>query len=590
MNFFRCFFQLSYVCCVKAAGSTDGFYNKVLYQGDYERSLRGTYMKVLVFVCLMLLMFGSASSQNQPDSGLIYYENGMRFTRAYRFAEGREALLKAQLWYFRQKNYVGLGNTFIQLGYQSNRLGHFSESYQYFQRAEDLANAEDLPDLAFHANVAKALTCLWEYPLTSDSLLMQKGYATLSSLAKEVPPVKNCVMNDYLETWGDYYLKTGQLDSALYYFDSSLARAKKDSNHLSIANCYINKAWIALIENDMRELFLNLDSTQIILQKEANLLHERRMHNLYYLAYRKNRNYDKALLSYMKTTRLREKEFTADRELALSQLTHQYERMIMEEELKASEAALKYQLRVLIIISVMLVLAIVFMILYFKLYRENKRISNKNSILLKEQNHRLKNNLQIISGLLSLQANRIQEEAVRDIIEASQFRVHTIGLIHKQLYEQGGEEVELQAFAHELISQIIVTFGVLDLKKQIEIDKIHLPAEVVNSLGLILNELLTNSCKYAFQKTKEPTLLIQIKIQDDGSIRLLYKDNGPGFNIKKAQGKSTFGITLINIQVAQLEGKSRWKGTEGLTFSLAFRVEKRLSLKERMRGKKAPVT
>jgi two-component sensor histidine kinase len=288
----------------------------------------------------------------------------------------------------------------------------------------------------------------------------------------------------------------------------------------------------------------------------------------------------------MKSSLIKEKELLADRDLALSQLTHRFERAIIEEELHAKESILRYQKWLLLIISGILVLAVIFVIMYFRLYQDNKRISNKNSLLLKEQNHRLKNNLQIISGLLSLQANRLQEDTMRDIIEASQYRVNAIGLIHKQLYEQGIEEVELQQFANELINQIIVSFGILNLNRDINIDIIRLPPDKVNSLGLILNELLTNSCKYAFQKTKEPNLVVKINLQEDGSIMLLYKDNGPGFNIKKAQGKSTFGLTLINIQVAQLEGKSRWKGTGGFTFTLVFRVEKRFSFRARMTGKR----
>jgi len=567
----------------------NGFRNLIFYRkGKAHASFLHVAIR-LIFTILLYPLPVTLFSQNVADSGLIYYQQGISETREYKFTEGREALLKAQLWFYREKDYLNLGKTFIQLGFQTNRLGIFEESIAYFKKADDIAHTENIPELLFYANVAKSLTYLWEYQLTRDTLLLQKGFNKLLHLKASGYSPMGEVQNDYLETWGDYYLKTGKLDSAQYYFEKSLALARQDSNQLSVANCYINKAWIASLQGKERILFANLDSAKNNLGKEKNYLHERRINNLYYYGYKRQGNYSKALSAFEHLTRLKHKELLADRELALTSVTNEYERLIMREELAAHETMLLYHKRLIIIIFSMLLVAILFIILYFRLYRENKRISNKNSILLKEQNHRLKNNLQIISGLLSLQANRIQEDAVRDIIEASQYRVHAIGLIHKQLYEQGGEEVELQQFAHELINQIIVSFGVLNLKKEIKIETINLPAEVVNSLGLILNELITNSCKYAFGKTKEPSLFIKIHVQEDGSISLVYKDNGPGFNIKAAQGKPTFGLTLINIQVAQLEGKSRWKGTDGLFFSLVFRVEKKLSLKDRIKGKKAMV-
>lgn len=535
-------------------------------------------MKKLLFWSCMIFSSGLGFSQNQlpVDSGMIYYENGIKLTRSYEFVNAREQLLKAQIWFIRQNRQEMVAKTYIQLGFQTNRIILFDESHEYFARAQKIADQYQLPEVGFYAKTAHVIAWLWDFSYSFDSLNLINSRQALIELKKQNKEnIATHIINDYLEAWGEYYFKTNQPDSASYYFNKSLQIAREDNNYTSISNCYINLAIYYNIQNELDTIPFLLTNALITLKNEPNSLLQRRIY-VQWISYYEKLGDDKNAVKYHKLNNtLHRKELIADRDLALSNLSKEYEKEIFEAQLGEKEVQIKYQQFTLIVISCFLALFIIFSIFYFRLYQLNKKVNQKNKYLLKEQNHRLKNNLQIISGLLNLQANRIEEETTRSIIESSQMRVHTIGLIHKQLYENSTEEVQLDSYCNELVIQILISFDIQNLHEDVYFEQIHMPSEIVNSIGLILNELLTNSCKHAFPQTIRPSLHIRLYKIADGSYKLIYKDNGPGFKLNEVNSRYSFGLTLINIMVAQLEGKMKWINTNGLCFEMVFGVEKK---------------
>lgn len=519
---------------------------------------------------------------------MIYYENGIKLTRKYEFINAREQLLKAQKWFILHNRHEMVAKTYIQLGFQTNRILLFDESHEYFARAEKIAEQYRLPEIDFYAKTAHVIAWLWDFAYSYDSLNLINSRQALIELKKQNKEnIATHIINDYLEAWGEYYFRTNQPDSARYYFNKSLQIAREDNNYASISNCYINLAFYFNTQNELDTIPILLNNALVALKNDPNSLLRRRIY-VEWISYYEKIGDDKNAIKYHRLNYfLHRVELIADRDLALSNLSKAYEKQIFEVQLGEKEMQIKYQQFTLIAISSVLALFIIFSIFYFRLYQLNKKVNQKNKYLLKEQNHRLKNNLQIISGLLNLQANRIEEETTRSIIESSQLRVHTIGLIHKQLYENSTEEVQLDFYCNELVNQILISFSIQNLDKDVYFEQIHMRSETVNSIGLILNELLTNSCKHAFPQTIRPSLHIRLYKIADGSYKLIYKDNGPGFKLNEIHSRSSFGLTLINIMVAQLEGKMKWINTNGLCFEMVFWVEKKRIFGEKAKKQKS---
>ena len=205
-----------------------------------------------------------------------------------------------------------------------------------------------------------------------------------------------------------------------------------------------------------------------------------------------------------------------------------------------------------------------------RLYKKNQRIGKRNALLVHEQNHRVKNNLQVISSLLSLQAEALQDEHARQAVDESQLRIQAMSLLHRQLYDNLQlDSVDIQEFIHSLVESILSSFG-LDVTF---IDRIGIHSVQIDKaifIGLLVNELLTNACKYAFHDHPAPVLEISLAlVADDWVLRV--KDNGR----KRVEPETwihgnTFGNQLINMMMFQLDGSTHYQFDEGLVFTIQF--------------------
>ncbi|MVM39019.1 hypothetical protein GO730_18165 [Spirosoma sp. HMF3257] len=223
-------------------------------------------------------------------------------------------------------------------------------------------------------------------------------------------------------------------------------------------------------------------------------------------------------------------------------------------------------------------------VVFFRLSRKNQRISHRNVELIKEQNHRVKNNLQVVSSLLSLQAKRLTDEAAKKAVEESRLRVQSMAIIHRKLYD--GDKlavVNLDEFIQELVNGVLKSFGYPFATVQYAIDTNSLSADKAIPLGLILNELITNACKYAFPQNENPHLTVRCYAQH-AKLYLQVTDNGPGLEVPVIQTDDlydpqtkSFGMSLIQAQVMQLNGTYQFSSADktestGTTFTMEFKL------------------
>ncbi|CAG5067548.1 hypothetical protein DYBT9623_00269 [Dyadobacter sp. CECT 9623] len=211
-------------------------------------------------------------------------------------------------------------------------------------------------------------------------------------------------------------------------------------------------------------------------------------------------------------------------------------------------------------------------ILFYLLFVKYRKTSRENAMLVKEQNHRTKNNLQSVSDLLSLQMYNMSDPEAIEAMEESLLRVQAMTLVHRSLYQ--GEElvyIGLNQYIPDLINMVLQSYRRENVRTFYAIDPVLLHTDHAISLGLFVNELTTNSCKYAFASHTSPELNVSCRMKNEEMI-FTFRDNGAGIASELTQNKG-FGLKLIHILAERLKGKIDILNRDGFAFSLSFKAE-----------------
>ncbi|PKA15053.1 sensor histidine kinase [Leptospira haakeii] len=197
-----------------------------------------------------------------------------------------------------------------------------------------------------------------------------------------------------------------------------------------------------------------------------------------------------------------------------------------------------------------------------------KSLKEKES-MLQEIHHRVKNNLQVISSLLGLQYENTEDPNLKRILQECENRVKSMGFVHAELYRsENFAAVDLENYFTTVSSNLIRAYGgVPRIQLQLDLSSLEVSIERAIPLGLILNELLTNSLKYAFPEDRSGK--IQVKIfKEDQNIVFSYSDDGVGFKKENQNASGTIGIQLIEILSRQLKANSEFTSENGVVFRL----------------------
>ncbi len=206
----------------------------------------------------------------------------------------------------------------------------------------------------------------------------------------------------------------------------------------------------------------------------------------------------------------------------------------------------------------------------------------EKEILIKEIHHRVKNNLQIISSLLNLQAQYIKDPDSLNAFHDSQNRVRAIALVHEKLYQtKDFTKINFPEYVRDVIANLIDTVNPEgnDVRVEINIDELYLSMDLAINLGLIISELVSNTLKHAFREPyynpqNEPGILsVSLKTQTNSSLRLKIKDNGSGFDYNLIIMKnSTLGLQLVKGFIEQIRGELTFNGDNGTEFDIIFPI------------------
>jgi two-component sensor histidine kinase len=195
-------------------------------------------------------------------------------------------------------------------------------------------------------------------------------------------------------------------------------------------------------------------------------------------------------------------------------------------------------------------------------------------VLLQEIHHRVKNNLQIISALLSLQSEHIKDAETLQMFQESRNRVRSMALVHEKLYESEDlSRIDFGQYIQNLARYLQSTYAVDPsiIKLRIETEEVFLGIDTAVPAGLIVNELFSNSLKHAFPDGREGEICVQFRSIGNGQLVLKTIDNGVGLpQGRDLRDGSSLGLQLVDALVRQIEGRMEMEGNGGTTFTVTF--------------------
>lgn len=201
----------------------------------------------------------------------------------------------------------------------------------------------------------------------------------------------------------------------------------------------------------------------------------------------------------------------------------------------------------------------------------------EKEVLLKEVYHRVKNNLQIISSLVSLKARKSRDGAVRQELEDVRSRIHSLSILHEKLYQSDDlSRVDLAGYVRDLCSHLRQSFlgRGEGLELTVEADPVSLSLDLAIQLGLLVNEIVTNAFKHAFPAGGGGTIRVALEVDEEvRRLVLRVSDNGVGLPEAGRSGGDSLGMNLIRALAARVEGKLEIDGTGGTTVTVTMPLD-----------------
>lgn len=292
--------------------------------------------------------------------------------------------------------------------------------------------------------------------------------------------------------------------------------------------------------------------------------------------------YDSAYNAFQIHDRLEDEVFTIESDQRISKLETQFELAKKENTIVLQNTKLKEQKNIQVFGAVLGTVLCLFLLFLYRTYLLNKKTNiilakqnKEKEFLLKEIHHRVKNNLEVVSSLLSLQSGQSNSKEIQELMQENQNRVQSMSIIHQKLYQ--GENlatIEMKDYFQQLGNYTLDVFNMQDkITIEYQMDKLELEVDIAIPIGLIVNELLTNALKYAFPNGRNGKIMIGLH-RNLQKLKLDVSDNGIGKSTSYNLPESGFGTQLVQLLTMQLDGSMTQNNNGGTMISFEFQIPK----------------
>ncbi len=505
-----------------------------------------------------------------------------------------------------------------QLGYVYERRGQLDKAADY--ALEGLQLGEELNDKKAIALAYSDLSNIFWKQAKYDKGLK---YGIKSVVIFEERGIIDLDYDFTLYVVANNFLKLNRYEEALKYYEHSLAIGERYGFYNNLSDVYISlvdlyaylgkyrKAesaglnavkYATYLDNDfmLMRSWLSIGKLQNLqgkykyaiesLQKSLDVA-TAEFGDEYYLsqvyealgkAYAGNHDYMEAYKAFSKYDGLKKEIFTAESDQRIALLQTEFEVAQKEDTILMQQGTIRKQksnqMLTSIITGLLLFLLIVGFVAIRINRRKNKLLQQQNQekeFLIKEIHHRVKNNLEVVSSLLSLQSSHIGDKKIKDNMLQIQNRIQSMSMIHQNLYQgKNLGSIEMKNYFNILGDYVLQSYGTEQRIVMVyDMEELELNVDIATPIGLIVNELITNSLKYAFPNNLTGVITIRL-VQNPEHLELTVTDNGVGIQKGKELSGTGFGTQLITLLTKQLDGKMVLRQKKGTSVSFEFQNHK----------------
>lgn len=477
---------------------------------------------------------------------------------------------------------IRIGNIFSSEGDMHNALHYLKQALQIFEGIDDKVNIG-----AIQTNIGESFRKLGQ----PDSALLYYNLALNNIRAENNSNDQNNIAANEATTLGNIgmvYLEMGEYALARDYISRADAffTDKNDPYRKSVYQSELGKLAILEGKIDEGEALIN-QSLQMAQQSqlkeqirdfslELSTFYEKQKLPFKALAfYKQYKYYDDSLKNIVNVRKLEQQQ-------SQFQLSRKDEEITTLNKINRLQRILSF----LLLGGTLVVVVFTFLAIRTnrKIRRFNREITlqkqlveereKEKALLLKELNHRVKNNLQMVASLLNLHSRQLKGHPAAEALMAGKYRVEALTLIHQKLYRDDVDtKIDLKDYIEELAKNLVMNFN-QDFRLELKLESFIMKIDKAIPLGLILNELITNSLKYGKVEGKDPILSIAIRKMTK-EVELIIEDNGNGlpqdFDFRHAE---SFGLKLVHSLIRQLGGVISWKSDKGTQWTLTLNIDK----------------
>jgi len=514
---------------------------------------------------------------------LLYYANAVNNFGIIQSEIGD--LPKALEYYFISlaiREYVnddlGSSETYNNIGAIYGKLDDAKKSLENYEKA--IVIAEKVNDNQLMAVVLSNIGIL--YKKTGETEKALQCYEKSLVIKKELNDTTGYGLT--LGLIGEIYEGKGKLNEALRFYNKSLVISKKekDSKGMAISLNRIAKIYFKqnLVDKAKEKTLEALsfakesDSDELIMISALSLSS----------IYEREKSWDKAFEFQKLHIKMRDRVKSIEVQRKITEEQTKYDLSSQQQKIdflsfknKTQETRLRENKIYIILISIAFVFVSVLVLGYRKSNKKKQLINellerenDTKKTMLQEIHHRIKNNLQVVNSLLRMQASKTNDVDIKNAFKETQSRVLSIAKLHEKMYNSGDfKNINAKEHISLLVKDIIENYTVgTKVSLKLDLEELLFDSKIMMPLSLIINEIMTNSLKYAFNNEEDATITVRLKQLSATKNELYIADNGIGYDIEKE--KKGLGTKLIQSLTKQISGTILQNTKNGTSITITF--------------------